>query len=69
MALALLPLNQVKLGFDDIVEKAPDSIDDLIDYFRDHWMKKMKLSLWNVVDLDVRTNNHVEGKQSFLLSP
>ncbi|CAF1166798.1 unnamed protein product [Adineta ricciae] len=61
MALALLPLNQVKLAFDDIVEGAPDSIDDLIDYFRDYWMKNMNLSLWNVADLDVRTNNHVEG--------
>jgi hypothetical protein len=69
MALALLSLNQVKHSFDDVAEKAPDSIDDLIDYFRDYWMKKMKLSLWNVADLDVRTNNHVEGKQCFLLSP
>lgn len=66
MALVLLPLNQVELGFDDIVEEAPDSIDDLIDYFRDHWIKKMTLSLWNVVDLDVRTNNHVECRQSSL---
>ena len=69
MALVLLPLNQVELGFDDIVEEAPDSIDDLIGYFRDHWIKKMTLSLWNVADLDVRTNNHVEGEQSSLLSP
>ena len=62
MAFALLPLNQVKLGFNDIFQEAPDSIDDFIDYFRDHWMKKIKLSLWNVADLDVRTNNHVEGE-------
>ena len=62
MAFALLPLNQVKLGFNDIFQEAPDSIDDFIDYFRDHWMKKIKLSLWNVADLDVRTNNHVEDE-------
>jgi len=24
-------------------------------------MTKVKISLWNVADLDVRTNNHVEG--------
>jgi hypothetical protein len=66
LALALLPLNLVKVGFDNIVEDAPDSIDDLIDYFRDHWINKIKLSLWNVADLDVRTNNHLEGKQSSL---
>ena len=62
MALALLPLNQVELDFDDIVAEAPDSIEDLIDYFRVHWMKNVPLSLWNVADLDVRTNNHVEGE-------
>jgi hypothetical protein len=63
MFLALLTLNQVELGFDVIVEEASYSIDNLIDYFRDHWMKKINLSLWNVSDLDVRTNNHVEGEQ------
>jgi hypothetical protein len=68
MALALLPLNQVKLAFDDVVEEAPDSIDELINYFRDHWMKKIKLRLWNVADLNVRTNNHVEGDQLFPLT-
>jgi hypothetical protein len=31
MAFALPPPNQIKLGFDDIVEEASDSIADLID--------------------------------------
>ena len=62
MSLPLLPLNQVKLGFNDIVHEAPQSIDDLIEYFRDCWMNTLKLSLWNVADLNVRTNNHVEGE-------
>jgi hypothetical protein len=48
--LALVPLNQVKLSFDDIVEEATD-------YFRDHWIKKIQLSLWNVMDFDVCINN------------
>ncbi len=38
-----------------------DSIDDVIDYFRDHWMKNVKLTLWNMAELNVRTNNNVEG--------
>jgi hypothetical protein len=50
MALALLSLNQVKLSFDDIVEEATE-------YFRDHWIKKIQLSLWNMVDFDVCINN------------
>jgi hypothetical protein len=57
MVLALLPLNHVELSFDDIVDEVPDSINDVIDYFRDHGMKKIKLSLRNVADLDVRINN------------
>ncbi len=43
--LALIPLNQVELDFDDIVEVVPDSIDDLIDYVQDQSIKKMRLSL------------------------
>ena len=61
MALALLPLNQVELGFDDIVGDSPGCMQPLLDYFRSYWMTKVKISLWNVAALDVRTNNHVEG--------
>ncbi len=57
MVLALLALNHVGLSFDGIVDEVPDSINDVIDYFRDHGMKKIKLSLWNVADLGVRINN------------
>jgi hypothetical protein len=59
MALALRPLNPFKLGFEDIVEEAPDSICDLMDYSRDYWMKKIKLSLWNEADLGMCTKNQV----------
>ncbi len=34
---------------------------DSIDYFRDHWMKNVKLILQNVAELNVCTNNNVEG--------
>ncbi len=46
----LLPLNYVVLGFREVADKVPDSIDDLIDYFRDHLMKNVELSLWNMAE-------------------
>jgi len=61
MALALLPLNQVQHAFNDIVTDSPRCIQQLVDYFKSYWMTKVKLSLWNVAELDVRTNNNVEG--------
>ena len=63
MSLTRLPLNQVRLGFNDIVHEAPQPIEDLIESVRDYWMNTVKLSLWNVADLNVRTNNHIEGEQ------
>jgi hypothetical protein len=65
MALALLPVNQIELAFEEIVNDAPASTEDLLEYFRNHWMKKVKLSLWNVSNLNVRTNNHVEGERFY----
>ena len=62
MALALLPLDQVKLAFDKTVASAPASANVLVRYFANEWMKKKKLALWNVAGMDVRTNNHVEGQ-------
>jgi hypothetical protein len=61
MALALLPLNQVELAFNDIVTDSPHCIQQLLNYFKSYWMTKVKLSLWNVAEFDVRTNNNVEG--------
>ncbi|CAF0856064.1 unnamed protein product [Rotaria sordida] len=61
MALPLIPLNQIERGFREISNNAPDSIRQLIDYFNRYWMTKVKWALWNVSDVDVRTNNIVEG--------
>ena len=35
----------------------------LLEYFNNHWIKKVKFSLWNASDLNIRTNNHVEGER------
>ncbi|CAM4834901.1 unnamed protein product [Rotaria magnacalcarata] len=62
MALPLVPLNQIECAFEDIVNKAPNSIQPLVDYFSRYWMTRVKWSLWNVSDVDIRTNNFVEGE-------
>ncbi|CAF3228537.1 unnamed protein product [Rotaria sp. Silwood2] len=61
MALPLMPLNQIERGFEVISNNAPHSIRPLIDYFNRYWMMKVKWALWNISDVDVRTNNIVEG--------
>jgi hypothetical protein len=66
MALPLIPLNQIECAFEEVANEAPDSIQPVIDYFNRYWMTRVKLSLWNVSDIDIRTNNIVEGEFLFL---
>ncbi len=67
MALALLSLSQVEDAFIDVSDETPNCMKPLLTYFKSYWMGKVKLSLWNVADYDVRTNNHVEGEYLSLL--
>lgn len=62
MALPLVPLDHIEQAFDSIESQAPDSIKSLIKYFDGYWMSKVKWSLWNVSDVEMKTNNIVEGK-------
>ncbi len=69
MALELLPLNQVELAFNDIATDSPYCIQQLLNYFKSYWVAKVKLSLWNVAELDIRTNNNVEDTCLSFSSP
>ena len=40
----------------------------MLKYFQNIWMRKVPVSLWNVADLDTRTNNCVEGDNTFTFS-
>ncbi len=62
MSLALLPCQEVEFAFEELVPKAPPLLVNLIDYFRNFWFRQMPLELWNVHNLDIRTNNNAEGK-------
>jgi hypothetical protein len=61
ITLALLPLNQVELAFNNIVTDSLHCIEQLLNYVKSYWMIKVKLSLWNIAELDVRINNNVKG--------
>ncbi|CAF3028998.1 unnamed protein product [Rotaria sp. Silwood2] len=62
MALALLPRNKVESAFEHLANNHPSSINDLFNYFKDFWIEKVPIDLWNVHDLKVTTNNNAEGK-------
>jgi hypothetical protein len=65
MALALMPVDKVLSGFDDIKIDAQrvsgSSMVQLVKYFEKHWLSKIEL--WNVAGFDSRTNNTCEGNE------
>ena len=67
MALPLIPRDKIETAFEETLKKASDPIKPLFRYFRAYWMTKVKIDLWHVSDLNVRTNNAVEGESSPVL--
>jgi hypothetical protein len=65
MALALMPVDKVLSGFDDIKIDAQrvsgSSMVQLVKYFEKNWLSKIEL--WNVAGFDSRTNNTCEGNE------
>lgn len=61
MSLALLPIEKVELAFECLSKDHPDCLDPLFDYFESFWMESLALKLWNVSNLNIRTNNSAEG--------
>lgn len=66
MCLALVPIENVEDAFNEVKNRAPISTKKLIEYFDRYWIAKVKWSLWNVGDVELRTNNIVEGYIVFL---
>ncbi|CAF3588472.1 unnamed protein product [Rotaria sp. Silwood1] len=65
MALPLLQLNDIKLAFEDLKDDSPITLRDLFNYFENYWMTDVPLHLWNVSDLQIRTNNNCEEEVYF----
>ena len=61
MALALIPTDKLEEAFRTVARDAPCSIKPVVEYFNRYWMRKIKWTLWNVSDVELKTNNVVEG--------
>ena len=61
MALALILIDKLEQAFQTVTRNAPCSIKPAIEYFNRYWMTKIKWTLWNVSDVELKTNNVVEG--------
>lgn len=69
MALPLLPLQDVERAYQELNDQASVELEPLFEYFENWWMKQVPLELWNVSDLQLRTNNNVECKICLILFP
>ncbi|KRY01745.1 hypothetical protein T4E_11595 [Trichinella pseudospiralis] len=57
---AFLPVNLVLAGFEILNVKTSDPVEALFEYFQREWLPAIKIPLWNVHGVVVRTNNHLE---------
>lgn len=63
MALAFLPVAIVRNSFELLYAQQPDQqLEPLFQYFNAQWLEKVQPIAWNVYGVDIRTNNHVEGR-------
>ncbi|XP_003382123.1 hypothetical protein Tsp_08977, partial [Trichinella spiralis] len=60
LATAFLPLHDVAAAVDLFGRDATGSIAALFNYFRMEWMPYDRLPLWNVYNVNIRTNNDLE---------
>jgi hypothetical protein len=67
MSLALLPPREVEYGFEELASNVPSLLLSLIDYFRNFWFRQIAVELWNVHNLDIRTNNNAEGQYRMII--
>jgi hypothetical protein len=61
MALGFLPRDQVRPTFERLKVAASPSLAGLFNYFQQQWFINVSLDMWNVFDVDIRTNNSCEG--------
>ncbi|KRX74686.1 hypothetical protein T06_11202 [Trichinella sp. T6] len=61
LATAFLPPHDVPVALELLGRDATGSIAALFNYFRVEWMPPDRLPLWNVFNVNIRTNNDLEG--------
>ncbi|KRY28844.1 hypothetical protein T01_1412 [Trichinella spiralis] len=61
LATAFLPPHDVPVAVELLGRDATGSIAALFNYFRVEWMPPDRLPMWNVYNVNIRTNNDLEG--------
>ncbi|XP_003369381.1 reverse transcriptase family protein [Trichinella spiralis] len=61
LATAFLPPHDVPVAVELLGRDATGSIAALFNYFRVEWMLPDRLPMWNVYNVNIRTNNDLEG--------
>ncbi|KRX56190.1 hypothetical protein T09_15766, partial [Trichinella sp. T9] len=61
LATAFLPVPHVNTGVSLLEAGTTGNLSALFQYFRQEWMTDERLPLWNVYNVNIRTNNHLEG--------
>ncbi|KRX72738.1 hypothetical protein T06_13923, partial [Trichinella sp. T6] len=64
LATAFLPVPQVDTGVSLLEAGTTGNLLALFQYFRQEWMTDERLSLWNVHNVNIRTNNHLDGRKA-----
>ncbi|KRZ19455.1 hypothetical protein T11_18069, partial [Trichinella zimbabwensis] len=60
-SMAFLPLHDVPAAVELLGRDVTGSVAALFNYFREEWMTPNRLPLWNVYNVNIRTNNDLEG--------
>ncbi|KRZ82836.1 hypothetical protein T08_4011 [Trichinella sp. T8] len=61
LATAFLPVPHVNTGVSLLEAGTTGTLAALFQYFWQEWMTDERLPLWNVYNVNIRTNNHLEG--------
>ncbi|KRX74745.1 hypothetical protein T06_7740 [Trichinella sp. T6] len=61
LATAFLPVPHFITGVSLLEAGTAGTLAALFQYFRQEWMADERLPLWNVHNVNIRTNNHLEG--------
>ncbi|KRY39064.1 hypothetical protein T01_3175 [Trichinella spiralis] len=61
LSTAFLPVPQVDTGVSLLEAGTTGTLAALFQYFRQEWMTDERLPLWNVHNVNIRTNNDLEG--------
>ncbi|KRZ71397.1 hypothetical protein T10_4455 [Trichinella papuae] len=66
LATAFLPVPQVDTGVSLLEARTTGNLLALFQYFQQEWMTGERLPLWNVHNVNIRINNHLEGWHNWL---